>query len=58
MTLSSFLSAAMSGFHVHPHSAVVEEGGVARFQCQIHGLPEPVILWQKNRAPVDTESDR
>ncbi|OXB68976.1 hypothetical protein ASZ78_003445 [Callipepla squamata] len=37
---------------------VVEEGGVARFQCQIHGLPEPVILWQKNRVPVNTDNER
>ncbi|OXB77651.1 UNVERIFIED_CONTAM: hypothetical protein H355_002960, partial [Colinus virginianus] len=36
----------------------VEEGGVARFQCQIHGLPEPVILWQKNRVPVNTDNER
>ncbi|KAJ6662863.1 hypothetical protein lerEdw1_011067, partial [Lerista edwardsae] len=57
-TRSPFPSAAMSDFHVHPQSAVVEEGGVARFQCQIHGLPEPVILWQKNRVPIDTDSDR
>ncbi|XP_066492411.1 LOW QUALITY PROTEIN: immunoglobulin superfamily DCC subclass member 3 [Tiliqua scincoides] len=51
-------AATMSDFHVHPQSAVVEEGGVARFQCQIHGLPEPVILWQKDRVPIDTENDR
>ncbi|KFO97832.1 Immunoglobulin superfamily DCC subclass member 3, partial [Calypte anna] len=49
---------AMSDFHIHPQNAVVEEGGVARFQCQIHGLPEPVILWQKNRMPVNTDNER
>lgn len=49
---------AMSDFHVHPQNAVVEEGGVARFQCQIHGLPEPVILWHKNRMPVNTDNER
>ncbi|KGL84496.1 Immunoglobulin superfamily DCC subclass member 3 [Tinamus guttatus] len=48
----------MSDFHIHPQNAVVEEGGVARFQCQIHGLPEPVILWQKNRVPVNTDNER
>lgn len=48
----------MSDFHIHPQNAVVEEGGVARFQCQIHGLPEPVILWQKNRMPVNTDNER
>ncbi|NXA36137.1 IGDC3 protein, partial [Eudromia elegans] len=51
-------AATMSDFHIHPQSAVVEEGGVARFQCQIHGLPEPVILWQKNRVPVNTDNER
>ncbi|XP_013927682.1 PREDICTED: immunoglobulin superfamily DCC subclass member 3, partial [Thamnophis sirtalis] len=47
----------MSDFHVHPQSAVVEEGGVARFQCQIHGLPEPMIIWQKNHLPINTDND-
>ncbi|XP_069654690.1 immunoglobulin superfamily DCC subclass member 3 [Haliaeetus albicilla] len=51
-------AATMSDFHIHPQNAVVEEGGVARFQCQIHGLPEPVILWQKNRMPVNTDNER
>ncbi|EOA97069.1 Putative neuronal cell adhesion molecule, partial [Anas platyrhynchos] len=51
-------AATMSDFHVHPQNAVVEEGGVARFQCQIHGLPEPVILWHKNRMPVNTDNER
>ncbi|XP_053220662.1 immunoglobulin superfamily DCC subclass member 3 isoform X1 [Podarcis raffonei] len=51
-------AATMSDFHIHPQSAVVEEGGVARFQCQIHGLPEPVIMWQKNHLPINTENDR
>ncbi|KAJ7408475.1 immunoglobulin superfamily DCC subclass member 3 [Willisornis vidua] len=51
-------AATMSDFHIHPQSAVVEEGGVARFQCQIHGLPEPVILWHKNSMPVNTDNER
>ncbi|XP_077173991.1 immunoglobulin superfamily DCC subclass member 3 [Paroedura picta] len=51
-------AATMSDFHVHPQSIVVEEGGVARFQCQIRGLPEPVILWKKNQLPIDTDNDR
>uniref|UniRef100_A0A8C6VJK4 Immunoglobulin superfamily DCC subclass member 3 n=1 Tax=Naja naja TaxID=35670 RepID=A0A8C6VJK4_NAJNA len=51
-------AATMSDFHVHPQSAVVEEGGVARFQCQIHGLPEPMIMWQKNHLPISTDNDR
>ncbi|XP_075753014.1 immunoglobulin superfamily DCC subclass member 3 isoform X2 [Pelodiscus sinensis] len=51
-------AATMSDFHIHPQNAVVEEGGVARFQCQIHGLPEPVILWQKNQVPINTDNER
>nr|XP_056722099.1 immunoglobulin superfamily DCC subclass member 3 [Euleptes europaea] len=51
-------AATMSNFHVHPQSIVVEEGGVARFQCQIHGLPEPVISWKMNQLPIDTDNDR
>ncbi|XP_045251541.2 immunoglobulin superfamily DCC subclass member 3 isoform X3 [Macaca fascicularis] len=49
---------AMSDFHVHPQATVGEEGGVARFQCQIHGLPEPLITWEKNRVPIDTDNER
>ncbi|XP_061451620.1 immunoglobulin superfamily DCC subclass member 3 [Rhineura floridana] len=51
-------AATMSEFHIHPQSVMVEEGGVARFQCQIHGLPEPVIMWQKNHHPINTDNDR
>ncbi|XP_037309912.2 immunoglobulin superfamily DCC subclass member 3 [Pungitius pungitius] len=48
----------MADFHVQPESVHAEESGVARFQCQIHGLPEPVISWEKDRRPVDTEDER
>ncbi|XP_060240867.1 immunoglobulin superfamily DCC subclass member 3 isoform X2 [Meriones unguiculatus] len=51
-------AATMSDFHVHPQAVVGEEGGVARFQCQIHGLPKPLITWEKNRVPVDTDDER
>ena len=44
--------------HVHPQATVGEEGGVARFQCQIHGLPKPLITWEKNRVPIDTDNER
>ncbi|KAB0407177.1 hypothetical protein E2I00_013529 [Balaenoptera physalus] len=47
----------MSDFHVHPQATVGEEGGVARFQCQIHGLPKPLITWEKNRVPIDTDNE-
>ncbi|XP_061743030.1 immunoglobulin superfamily DCC subclass member 3 [Nerophis ophidion] len=51
-------AATMANFHVQPEAAHVEESGVARFQCQIHGLPEPVISWEKDGRPVDTKDKR
>ncbi|XP_068173580.1 immunoglobulin superfamily DCC subclass member 3 [Antennarius striatus] len=52
------LAATMAEFHVQPEPVHVEESGVARFQCQIHGLPEPVISWEKDSHPVDTKNER
>ncbi|KAK9542841.1 hypothetical protein VZT92_000669 [Zoarces viviparus] len=49
---------AMADFHVQPESVHAEESGVARFQCQIHGLPEPVISWEKDSRPVYTQDER
>ncbi|KAK7913212.1 hypothetical protein WMY93_013423 [Mugilogobius chulae] len=51
-------AATMAEFHVQPESVQAEEAGVARFQCQIHGLPEPVISWEKDGLPVDTNDKR
>uniref|UniRef100_A0A3B4YG65 Immunoglobulin superfamily DCC subclass member 3 n=1 Tax=Seriola lalandi dorsalis TaxID=1841481 RepID=A0A3B4YG65_SERLL len=51
-------AATMADFHVQPESVHAEESGVARFQCQIHGLPEPVISWEKDSRPVDTKDER
>ncbi|XP_023675521.1 immunoglobulin superfamily DCC subclass member 3 isoform X1 [Paramormyrops kingsleyae] len=51
-------AATMAEFHVQPQSVHAEEAGVARFQCQIHGLPEPVISWEKDNQPVDTDNER
>ncbi|XP_055983927.1 immunoglobulin superfamily DCC subclass member 3 [Sorex fumeus] len=51
-------AASMSDFHVHPQAVKGEEGGVARFQCQIHGLPKPRITWEKNRVPINTDNER
>ncbi|KAK3509539.1 hypothetical protein QTP70_001401 [Hemibagrus guttatus] len=48
----------MAEFHVHPHSVRADLAGVARFQCQIHGLPEPAISWEKDDRAVDTSDDR
>ncbi|MGH0140884.1 UNVERIFIED_CONTAM: hypothetical protein FKN15_049138 [Acipenser sinensis] len=52
------LQLSMADFHVHPQSVQVEEGGVSRFQCHIHGLPEPLVSWEKNGVPVDTDNER
>ncbi|XP_068128537.1 immunoglobulin superfamily DCC subclass member 3 [Hyperolius riggenbachi] len=51
-------AAAISDFHIFPRDATVEEGGVARFQCQIRGVPEPQIVWERNGETIDTEHPR
>ncbi|XP_037102729.1 immunoglobulin superfamily DCC subclass member 3 [Syngnathus acus] len=51
-------AATMADFHVQPEPVHAEESGVARFQCQIHGLPEPLISWEKDGRPVDTKDKR
>ncbi|XP_046898476.1 immunoglobulin superfamily DCC subclass member 3 [Hypomesus transpacificus] len=51
-------AATMADFHVQPLSVHAEEVGMARFQCQIHGLPEPVISWEKDGLSVDTSDER
>ncbi|XP_077117004.1 immunoglobulin superfamily DCC subclass member 3 [Ranitomeya variabilis] len=51
-------AAAISDFHIFPRDATLEEGGVARFQCQIHGLPEPEIVWERSGEIIDTENSR
>ncbi|KAM8972324.1 immunoglobulin superfamily DCC subclass member 3 [Pelodytes ibericus] len=51
-------AAAMSDFHIYPRDATLEEGGVGRFQCQIRGLPEPEIIWERDGEPIDTQDAR
>ncbi|XP_012689809.2 immunoglobulin superfamily DCC subclass member 3 [Clupea harengus] len=51
-------AATMADFHEQPRSVRGELSGVGRFQCQIHGLPEPVISWEKDGRPVDTSDQR
>ncbi|CAM4706620.1 unnamed protein product [Caretta caretta] len=41
--------ATLSKFHKHPASMAVEEGGVARVQCLIQGVPKATITWERNR---------
>ncbi|XP_032949360.1 immunoglobulin superfamily DCC subclass member 3-like [Rhinolophus ferrumequinum] len=48
----------LSGFHRHPESVEVEQGGVARFQCLIRGVPEPSISWEHNGTALSTADRR
>ncbi|KAJ1080959.1 hypothetical protein NDU88_001147 [Pleurodeles waltl] len=50
--------ASLPKFLMHPESMAVEEGGVARFQCLIYGVPEAVITWERNRTALITEDYR
>uniref|UniRef100_G3WBH8 Immunoglobulin superfamily DCC subclass member 3 n=1 Tax=Sarcophilus harrisii TaxID=9305 RepID=G3WBH8_SARHA len=50
--------ASLSRFHQHPESMVVEQGGVARFQCLIRGVPEPTISWEHNRTALSPANHR
>ncbi|XP_077323843.1 immunoglobulin superfamily DCC subclass member 3-like [Lithobates pipiens] len=51
-------AAAILDFHIFPRDTTLEEGGVARFQCQIRGVPEPQIIWQRNKESIDTKHPR
>nr|XP_054601268.1 immunoglobulin superfamily DCC subclass member 3 [Nothobranchius furzeri] len=50
--------ASLPKFHTHPGSMSVDEGGVARFQCQINGVPEARISWEKDRVALNTSDSR
>uniref|UniRef100_A0A7M4F6R1 Immunoglobulin superfamily DCC subclass member 3 n=1 Tax=Crocodylus porosus TaxID=8502 RepID=A0A7M4F6R1_CROPO len=50
--------ATLSRFHMHPESMAVEEGGVARFQCLIQGVPEATITWERNRTALPPDDPR
>ncbi|GAA6226730.1 immunoglobulin superfamily DCC subclass member 3-like [Lates japonicus] len=50
--------ASLPKFHTHPVSMSVDEGGVARFQCQINGVPEANITWERDRVPLNTTDNR
>ncbi|XP_029976001.1 immunoglobulin superfamily DCC subclass member 3-like [Salarias fasciatus] len=50
--------ASLPKFYTHPASMSVDEGGVARFQCQINGVPEAQITWERDRQPLDTGDSR
>ncbi|KAM9824695.1 immunoglobulin superfamily DCC subclass member 3 [Neosynchiropus ocellatus] len=50
--------ASLPKFHTHPVSMSVDEGSVARFQCQINGIPKADITWEKDRVPLTAEDSR
>ncbi|KAM6968153.1 immunoglobulin superfamily DCC subclass member 3-like [Aplochiton taeniatus] len=45
-------------FHTHPESMTVDEGGVARLTCQVNGIPEANISWERNKTMLSTEDSR
>ncbi|XP_070767820.1 immunoglobulin superfamily DCC subclass member 3-like [Enoplosus armatus] len=52
------LLASLPKFLSHPESVAVNEGGVARLTCQVNGIPEANITWQRDRRPLSTEDPR
>ncbi|XP_058234040.1 immunoglobulin superfamily DCC subclass member 3 [Hemibagrus wyckioides] len=50
--------ASLPKFHTHPESMSVDEGGVARFQCQVNSIPEASITWEKDRMAISTSNER
>uniref|UniRef100_A0A665TLF0 Immunoglobulin superfamily DCC subclass member 3 n=1 Tax=Echeneis naucrates TaxID=173247 RepID=A0A665TLF0_ECHNA len=50
--------ASLPKFLSHPESVLVDEGGVARLTCQVHGIPEANITWQRDQQPLSTGDPR
>ncbi|KAK5613013.1 hypothetical protein CRENBAI_003025 [Crenichthys baileyi] len=50
--------ASLPKFLSHPQSLAVDERGVARLSCQVNGIPEAHITWQKDRHPLSTADPR
>ncbi|KAM8734133.1 immunoglobulin superfamily DCC subclass member 3 [Acanthopagrus schlegelii] len=50
--------ASLPKFLSHPESVAVGEGGVARLTCQVNGIPEANITWQKDQHPLSTADPR
>nr|XP_049573277.1 immunoglobulin superfamily DCC subclass member 4 isoform X1 [Syngnathus scovelli] len=46
------LLASLSSFRQEPSLQTVPAGGAARFECQIDGVPTPVITWEKDKVTV------
>uniref|UniRef100_A0A673ANV5 Ig-like domain-containing protein n=1 Tax=Sphaeramia orbicularis TaxID=375764 RepID=A0A673ANV5_9TELE len=39
-----------------PHSLTVDEGGSARFECDVEGEPSPLIVWMHEGTPVGSSA--
>ncbi|XP_015246780.1 PREDICTED: immunoglobulin superfamily DCC subclass member 3-like [Cyprinodon variegatus] len=50
--------ASLPKFLTHPQSLAVDVGGVARLSCQVNGIPEANITWQRDRRPLSTADPR
>lgn len=50
------LLASLSKFHQEPLALTVPAGGSAHFECQIEGVPTPVISWEKDSVAVPEET--
>ncbi|XP_013769049.1 immunoglobulin superfamily DCC subclass member 3-like [Pundamilia nyererei] len=50
--------ASLPKFLSHPESMHVDVGGVARLTCQVNGIPEAKITWQKDRCSLSTDNHR
>ncbi|XP_017279135.1 immunoglobulin superfamily DCC subclass member 4 [Kryptolebias marmoratus] len=48
--------ASLSQFYQGPSSQTVPSGGSARFECQIEGVPAPVITWEKDKVAIPDET--
>lgn len=51
-----FCFPGLSKFHQEPSAQMVPAGGAARFECQIEGVPTPVITWEKDKVSVPEET--
>ncbi|XP_077420813.1 immunoglobulin superfamily DCC subclass member 4 isoform X4 [Vanacampus margaritifer] len=52
------LLASLSSFRQEPSPQTVPAGGAARFECQIDGVPTPVITWEKDKVAVPQDPSR
>ncbi|CAK6958896.1 immunoglobulin superfamily DCC subclass member 4 isoform X2 [Scomber scombrus] len=50
------LLTSLSQFHQEPSPQTVPVGGAARFECQIEGVPTPVITWEKDKVTVPEDT--